>query len=451
VSFDSRGSCVSTYAEALDRVTSRFWTTTYLSSGFWNQNNPLVLNSNRRMLERLAAGGDVRRLFLVQQPLRDEVAACREHHVLDRKLGRHASSSRRRLEFRHMKQNVEQMLLAGCRVRVAHDAAEAHRTLPGPMDFQANDSELAVYDNARVDVFEGGSAGRITGVRCFTPATRMFEAYLDQSVRYFEQLWESGRDITDFLRELEDAYESAEGRIDYESNWLAFYEFSLPHADATLKTVEIKRVEEILRGHHKWGQLRRCLDIGTCTGRYPLFLAEGLDSGGEVIGIDDDFDCVRFAAANVARQLPHEHRIRIEQVDFTSASGPLHGPFDVITCMLGTLSHFGRGRCQPFEPDASDDLLQACLKRMRTLLADDGLLVLGTWSDHARLTGQMLGIYRDSERQRLAEWTPPLHELRARLAAAGLTAVDTARPDLRLDLTVCRSAAAAAAAAQEAA
>ena len=78
---------MATYAEALDLVTNRFWTTTYLSSGFWSKSQVAVLDANRKMMERLEKC-EARRLFLVQQPLHEEVDAWKEHQILDRKLGR---------------------------------------------------------------------------------------------------------------------------------------------------------------------------------------------------------------------------------------------------------------------------------------------------------------------------------------------------------------------------
>jgi SAM-dependent methyltransferase len=437
--FDSRKSCVATYAEALDLVTTRFWTTTYLSSGFWTKSQVAVLDANRKMMERLAKSGEARRLFLVQQPLHEEVDAWKEHQILDRKLGRVGRLEARRRQFEQLKLNVAELIKVGCKVRVTHDATSAFQKLPAEVYFRENDSELAIYDRFRVDVFEGGSTGTISGVTCYTPAIHKFNAYLEQAEGYFSQLWDTGSEMSDFVSSLEGALSAAAARIDYESNWLAFYEFGLGPEDTNLKVVESKRVEEVLRRFGRWGQLERCLDVGTCTGRYPMFLSQALAPQGTVLGIDDDVDCVRFAQANAVRQCPGEHRIQIQREDFTGTDLSLRGGFDLITCMLGTLSHFGHDRGRAVAGEFKDTLQQS-LVRMASLLKHGGLLILGTWSEQACATRHMLGIYKDHERQRLALWTPSVTELRHRLRQAGCEIVDAAQPDIRLDLTVCRLA-----------
>jgi SAM-dependent methyltransferase len=437
--FDPKGYCVSTYAEALARVTTRFWTTTYLSSGFWTKKQATVLDANTNMMQRLVNGGEARRLFLAQQPIDDEVNAWREQHVLDRKQGRADRLRQRLQQFEHLKENVAELLRAGCKVRVAHDERSAYHKLPREMHFVPNDSEIAVYDRFRVDLFEGGSSGTISGVACYTPAIDTFNAYLEQAEAYFSNLWDTGSEMQDFLDEIERALASAEARIDYESNWLAFYEFALGPDDTNLKIVESKRVEEVLRKIGKWGQLERCLDIGTCTGRYPMLLTAGLAPEGHVIGIDDDPDCIRFAKSNVQQKAGDDPRIEIRLEDFTASDLNLRDNFDLITCMLGTLSHLGREKTRAIGGLFSDRLQQS-LERMASLLRNDGLLILGTWSEHACATRHMLSIYRDIERQRLAEWTPNAKELRLRLRQAGLEIVEEAHPDIRLDFTACRRA-----------
>jgi SAM-dependent methyltransferase len=443
--FESPRSSVTTYSEALNRVQRRFWTTSFLSSGFWGGSNGEVIKANRHMLSRLAAAGDARRLFLMQQPLEQEAEAHKDQLVLDRKYGRQRAVADRMQQFRQFQQSVAQLRKEGCKVRVAFDRDALYRRLPTEFKFDPADSELAIYDDWRVDVFGGGSTGRISGVSCYTPATEHFAAYLDTAEQYFEQLWNAASDVDELVAKVREAHEDAESRIDYESNWLAFYEFALPAQDAALKTVEIARVAEILRAHGKWGALGRCLDIGTCTGRYPIFLRDGLSADGSIVGVDEDIDCVRFAAANVGQRCGSDPRIQVIKADFRSRTLELPGPFELITCMVGTASHFGKNRDRSDAADKSDTLQQV-LERMASLLAPDGLLVLSTWSELACATRTMLGIYRESDRQRLADWTPPIAELRARLRRANLEIVETAHPEPRLDLTVCRPAARAVAA-----
>ena len=98
-----------------------------------------------------------------------------------------------------------------------------------------------------------------------------------------------------------------------------------------------------------------------------MLLSQALAPHGTVLGIDDDVDCVRFAQANVIRQCPGEQRVQIQREDFTAADLPLRGGFDLVTCMLGTLSHFGHDRGRAVAGDYKDTL-QQCLLRWRLCL-----------------------------------------------------------------------------------
>lgn len=160
-----------------------------------------------------------------------------------------------------------------------------------------------------------------------------------------------------------------------------------------------------------------------------------MSATGKIIGVDEDYDCVRFAQANVERKCSDERRVDIIQRDFVARDVGIRGKFDLITCMLGTLSHFGWDRSR-----THDDCIQRALARMATLLNDEGLLFLGTWSEYACKNRNMLGIYRQGDRERLATWTPSPAELEDRLRSVGLDVVGQVQPEMRLDLTWCRHA-----------
>src|SRR5712691_7001004 len=175
----------------------------------------------------------------------------------------------------------------GCDVRAVYDHEDAYRELPKDMAFDPEDSELAIYDDFRVDVFSGGKVGIINTVKCFSPAMRFFSVYLRQAVRYFDELWAIAHPIENFLKRIEEAIEDASARIDYESNWLAMYEFALPREDENLKTIELARVSEQLKDEERWGQVKRFLDVGTCTGRYIIHLRDAVKADGQIFGIDE--------------------------------------------------------------------------------------------------------------------------------------------------------------------
>ncbi len=433
--FDAADAALSTYAEALARVQRRFWTTTFLSSGFWNSPQPNVLSANNRMMNTLGgSGGQARRLFLLDAEPGDVLAAIRADRIHLRATGRSRELRRGASEFEHIKRNVRRMVATGCEVRVTFDTRDLHTALPPGLLDDPEDSELAIYDDFRVDTFAGGSVGRVLRARSFCPIVPDFDTYLTAAEAYFDDLWQDAQPIDAFLDAMQQAFDSARTHIEYTSNWLVAHEFDLDPVDSRLKQAEATRVRAALTVAERWGSIGRYLDVGTCTGRYLQLMRDAVSQDGELLGIDEDLDCVRFTEAALDRHCPEDPRIRVECSDFLTLA-PERGPFDVITCMLGTLSHFGWNRSLDH-----DDALQDSLTLMRSLLADDGLLILGTWSQLARNRHAMLSIYQDADRRRLARWTPPIEELHARLRQADLEIVRSERPEARLDLTVARPA-----------
>jgi len=438
IQFGSTAAPISTYAEALGRVGWRFWTTTLLWSGFWTRSQGRVLAANEDMLKRIKkSGGQARRLFLLDQPPDLFVQGYRDHRILQRQLQKYDELEILQDEHEHLKNNVKSLLRQGFEMKVVFDDTKVYRSLPNGMLPNPKDSELTIYDDFRMDVFEGGRYGITHTVNSYSSLLQYFPAYLKAAIAYFEELWDKARPMADFIENLQDAVDSVNSKIDYESNWLAIYEYALPQEDEGLKTIELARVEEILRKEAKEQglEINRYLDIGTCTGRYPIQLRSWVTPNGTILGVDEDYDCIRFAQANMQHNCSDENRIEIYQRDFVAREVDIRGKFDLITCMLGTLSHFGWDRSRTY-----GDRLQRALTRMATLLSEDGLLFLGTWSEYACKNRKMLEIYSQGDRKRLAEWSPTTAELEKRLAVAGLKVMDRVQPDLRLDLTWCRHA-----------
>jgi predicted O-methyltransferase YrrM len=439
VVLDSQSACITTYSEALERVKERLWTTTSLSSGFWTRRHPEVVAANEQMLRRLEGkAGATRRLFLLDQEPDQVREAFKAFRIQQRQLEKLDELEKVEREFYNLEMNTRAMLQDGMEVRVAFDRLKLYEQmlLPG-MVSDPTDNELALYDRFRIDVFEGGRQGAITRVRTYSPLTRDFQAYLQATEDYFEELWSSADPIAGFLQELRSAVDVARAKIDYAPNWLAIYEFALDPEDNTLKVLELERVKEVLRSLGRAGGVHRYLDVGTCTGRYPIAMRDAVAPDGEIVGIDEDPDCVRFARANVERECRDDRRIRIEQRDFIAPTFPIAGPFDLITCMLGTIAHFGWDRARTGTAGTQEDQIQFALGRMAGLLSDDGLLMLGTWSEEACRRRQLLRIYRDSDTARLAAWTPPLMGLKERAIRAGLRVTQEYSLQERLDFLVC--------------
>lgn len=221
-------------------------------------------------------------------------------------------------------------------------------------------------------------------------------------------------------------------RIPYGYHRLDRYEADQDRNDAVLKQREACAVGAFLRAQGCWGQLRRVLDVGTCTGRYLRFLSDAVRPGGILVGIDKDDACVAYARAHT-RSGPDRPLIEVIHGDVLTYEGPWPGaPYEVISCMMGTLSHFGI-----LNTEKRPDPLQRALRRMASLLHEKGWLLLGTWSAEACAERRFLSLYDDAETERLVADTPSPCELQARIRAAGLIVVGYVHVDRRIDLWCC--------------
>lgn len=428
VSLDSQSDAIAAYCEGLDAVEERFWTTTFLTSPFWTgdrEANVAIISANERMVRRLLDAADpdhrpIRRLFLLDSPPDEYVQRRLEERIQLRRQDNHRELEAQNRRLSKLRRNMDALEEQSVSTRVAFDDDELFSDLlnlgviSDPMD-----TEIAIYDDVRVDAFDGGSVAAMTALRSYAAALHIdFEnVLLRKAERYFSDLWEKAEPVETLLDGLENARDKARTSIDYQSNWLARYEFGLAEADRDLKVVELSRTREILLEHTGGEQVSSYLDVGTCTGRYPLEFREHVADDGVIVAVDDDTDCFVFAQQkdrDEARDADEQlmPAIQWERRDVTSPTFDVGGPFQFITCMLGTLSHFGYlgARKPPF-----DDVLQRVLKRLRDLLTDDGLLVLGSWSELAIARRELLGIYSDDDLSRLVRWTPSREELQARL------------------------------------
>jgi SAM-dependent methyltransferase len=418
VHFDSEALSVLAYRSAIERVRSRYWTTTFLSSGFWCSLNATILNANLRLLEdRERTGASVRRLFLLSVPPGEELQRLQDERMLLRKRQDAEGLARFDEKFANLAANIHRLIEHGCDIRIAYDAEQLHQRLPGELGFDPRDTEIAIYDDWRFDLFEGGRSGTIKSVRGYTPATARFEDGRHGIVEYFERLWEKSRPIDDFLDRIRALIEYSSTRIEYDVSWLARYDHALPREDEALKVAELSSVQVELVRSDRWGRVRRLLDVGTCTGRYPLSLRDAVAPDGEVMAIDNDLDCVRFTREKIQRECGNDGRYKIKCHDIRSSELPSDRKFDLITCMMGTVSHFehsGSGQPRP------DDALQRVIHNFASLLDRDGILFFSIWSEKACRELRLLGIYSEDDKQRLAKSAISRQDLKRRVESAGL-------------------------------
>ncbi len=414
--FDSKKLSVLAYKSAIERVRERFWTTTFLASGFWSDTDTDILGANMRMLASgKQTGAQVRRLFLLAIPPGEEIQRLQDERMVLRKCQDLEGLSRFDRRIASLSENMLRLLQHGCDVRVVHDLDSLHLDLPAELCIDPYDTELAIYDDWRFDLFEGGRSGAIESVRGYTPVMAQFEAYRRMVVGYFEKLWEKARPMEDFIARLQKAVDYSSTRIDYGTSWLARYDHALPREDEALKIEELSSVRLDLVRVERWGRIHRFLDVGTCTGRYPISLRDAVRPDGLIVGVDNDVDCVRFTQDKVRGTCENDRRFQIERHDFCAPEQLSVQSFDLITCMLGTICHFewqsGGG---PYE-----DALQRALEKFAHLLVKDGLFFFSVWTDGACRDLRFLSIYTEEDKRRLARAPIPRNELRRRLEAVG--------------------------------
>jgi SAM-dependent methyltransferase len=435
IHFDSRSISVLAYKSAIERVKERFWTTTFLGSGFWSGTDGDILEANIRMMANCRrTGAIVRRLFLLTLPPEEEIQRVQDERMLLRKCEDFDGLARFDRRIANLSANIHRLFQHGCDVRVVHDAERLHRHLPAELSIDSRDTEFAIYDDWRFDLFQGGLFGTIQSVRGYTPVMTRFRAYRDELACYFEKLWEKSASIEGFLDRLHKAVEYSSTRIDYPMSWLVRYDHALPREDEALKIEELTGVRVELVRLGRWGRIQRFLDVGTCTGRYLISLRDAVGANGVILGVDNDIDCVRFTQAKVRRELEDDRRFQIERHDFCAPEPPSTHSFDLITCMLGTICHF---EWQAADGPPYDDAFQRALDKFARLLTEDGLLFFSVWTEGACRDLRLLSIYSEEDKRRLAKAVIPRKELRRRLESARLQTLAPILLQDRMELYRC--------------
>lgn len=117
--------------------------------------------------------------------------------------------------------------------------------------------------------------------------------------------------------------------------------------------------------------------------------------------------------------------------DFLSEDFYAAEEFELITCMMGTISYFGHGE----RNNGVGSVLVGALRKIYSFLSPGGLAVLSIWSHSARDAMDLVNIYTESDKRRLAAWTPGTRALIDELGLAGFA---TKKSEIsRLDIVAC--------------
>ena len=114
-----------------------------------------------------------------------------------------------------------------------------------------------------------------------------------------------------------------------------------------------------------------------------------------------------MAKLYVKRDTGGDSRITIVHGDFTDQNLILPEQIDLITCMLGTISHF----CWTYEKERNYSVLLETLRRIRKIIADDGVFIVSSWSEEAKRKKKFLSIYNPKDSTKLSNWSPSIQEL----------------------------------------
>lgn len=424
------------YVDAVEEVQETFIATTYLDSSFWTMRQTPVIQANESLAERIEkAGGTAKRLILLTQPIEDEIRSQRERRRSLRSV-QPKLVERMDKEFNALAKANKGLVRSGFDVRVAFDHDELWKLyLSGSMPFfSAGDTELALFDEDRIDIYSGFTNNGYPAAKMIGSSThRSFKTIYDQTVEYVDDLWHSAHaeDFEVFANKLGDVISESQWELDYEPNWLLKYDADEDPGDARLKEEELKFVIQTLSAGNGYKENARHLDLGTCTGRYMEKLRERL--GVEVsVGVDLDDDCLNHCKRIHRELLEDERRFRIIDADIRNSESLPGEKFDLVTCMMGTLCHLRRisERTGVFE-----DPWQKGLENMAERLEHNGDAFIAIWNVEdvqGPSTPSLLKIYPQRSCEILLKHSPGQEELEARLDQAGLRTVSHSLIEKRL-------------------
>lgn len=408
------------YIDALSHVETAFATTTYLDSGFWTSRDIKIVGANKRMLNKIKrAKGTARRLIILNRSIPDELDNQRRRRRLLRS-GAPDEVERMNREYRAFARTNLALIKQGFEVRIAHDMHGAHQSLPEKV-FQPGDTELALYDEARVDSFFGFTSKDRSRVEVYDASKFLdFEVLQAQAGMYFAALWESkeAEDFAGFGVQMDLAIEEVNNEIDYSPNWLALYDRA-GGEDGALKAAEGTLIRKWLKSRYGSinARLASHVDLGTCTGRYIAELSSWVREDARVTAIDMDPDCIRLVKLKQSRGELRAGAI-IREGDIRQRDKLPTQTYDLVTCMMGTLCHLNR---KTQVKSLYQDDWQTALENIARLLASAGDAFVAVWDrERCQNGGGVLDIYDDRSRSILCEKSPSQRELQARIRQAGL-------------------------------
>ena len=376
------------YTEKLKHLERDFFTTTFLGSSFWwiPDDQFHIVTDNIETAKRLKekkVKEPIRRLILLEEPLDQFIERTVNKIVEDIKREIDALESEWSTTIKHLKVMKEHITMK--------------LFIPkGAFWNKFLNAEIACYDDKEFDFFTRDRRNNITGVEIYFDYKKYPHSKkrgeMESFITMFNQAWNSTKTIPldKFIDQFEEELWKAKHAISYEKNWLLSYLKDYNEEDKKLKDAESNVLFEMI-GDKKF---RRYLDIGEGMGRYSIMFANK-DIAEDIVGIDFDRECTKVAEHETkAKSLSN---IRHECEDIINYNG--NGKFDIITCMMGTISHI-----------AEQGNLEKFMNKLEDLTDKGGLIYISAWN-RAERERTFLSIYTEYEKKRLAENSPSCEEL----------------------------------------
>lgn len=401
------------YVDALDNVESRFLTTSYIDSHFWvyGEDDIAIVGANEKLVERIEntdkdVSDCLQRLFLVPIDIEGYITYKVDNAVSKLKQDDKADYDKLNLILGKLKSMGDKINMKV--IDITH--------LPPPIknnsgDFfnpKEGDKEIALYDDFRVDIFNLDPNKRIDSIRMISNKCENFDTITQSISSYFQDSWnhEKCMDIEDFLEILKDELDyQTLSKVDYDADWLIKYDHLLRSNNHILGSEKssllgyLEKTEKHYRNH---------LDVGVCTGRYPEEL-KNKELVTKSCSIDLDSDVAEWMSKFRKHVSFLRWDIRLPSVIKKLNSSFNISKYDLITCMVSTISHFNKiDRFKKFNFETG---LVKGLENIGYLLNEDGIMVVSTWSNFDILRNKEIDLYDDKAIDYLEKHTPTIDEI----------------------------------------
>ncbi|GJM34189.1 MAG: hypothetical protein DHS20C18_31900 [Saprospiraceae bacterium] len=401
------------YVDGLNNVRQRFLTTTYIDSDFWiNEDEDIEIEGvNRKLVERIGnADGSiekgVHRLFLIPAEIHGYIS-----NQVDSAISRYKDDDPRDLNA--LRLIIERLRSMSERIKMK---VISINSLPRPI--RSNNQnffnpkkyhmEIALYDNFRVDIFQLDRNKRINSTRVISRYFKNFETMAERICKYYREAWNSidCYSIEYYLDVLtEELNYQTLSKVDYDARWLIKYDHLIRSNNYILNSEKSSLLGYLEKSERHFNNH---LDVGVCTGRYPEELKKkSLVTRSYSVDLDSD---VAEWMEKFQKGLPFlRWDIRLPSVVAELNSNFHVKKFDLITCMVSTISHFNKKAI--FKKFDDNTGLFSGVKNMGYLLNENGLLVISTWSDFELLRSKELDLYSDRSIDYLEFHTPVIDEI----------------------------------------